>query len=90
LRILRIIVRNRIGRRGARRRGYRSGNSRRIKINRKVEHRGRGRANRRWGWMDSKTGYKGRGRRGRSISRRLSNILSRSGGGGGSSRRGRG
>ncbi len=90
MRILRIIVTNRIGRRSARRRRYRSGSSRRIKIDRKGENRGGGRANRRRGWIDSKTGHKGRGRRGRSMSRRLSKILSRSGGGGGSSRRGRG
>ena len=42
MRILRIIVRNRIERRSARRRGYRSRNSRRIKIGSKSDNRGRG------------------------------------------------
>ena len=90
MRILRIIVRNRIGRRSARRRGYRSGNSRRIQIGRVNDNRERSRANRRRGWMDSKIGHKGRDRRGRSRNRRLGIILSRSRGRGGSSRRGRG
>jgi hypothetical protein len=83
LRILRIIVRNRIERRSPRRRGYRSRNSRRIKIGSKSDNRGRGDRRRR-GWIDGKAGHKGRGRRGRSVSRRLSKILSRSEGGGGS------
>ena len=80
MRILRIIVSNRIGRRSARRRRYRGGSSR------KHNNRGRGRANRRRWWMDSKTGHKCRGRGGRSMSRRLS----KSSGRGRSSRRCRG